>query len=200
VIEVGTQLGGSALWFRDRLRTLEAYGHICDPRVVTIDVSQAAPRHPLSQADPSYADTIHLIEGDIRDDRTIEAIKPLLGKRCFVVEDSAHQYDTTQAAPQHCSPFVPPGGYFVVEDGCVDIDEMRLTDDWPRGVLPALRDWLKTAQGSDFRVRRDLEIYVHHMPSLRLSPTLRRSQPGAGGVMRPGRCRRSRRWPGGRRR
>jgi cephalosporin hydroxylase len=159
VIEVGTQLGGSALWFRDRLRTLQAHGHIRDLRVVTIDVSQTAARHALSQVDPSYADTIHTVEGDIRSEGIVDTVAPLVGQRCLVVEDSAHAYDTTRASLEHLSPFVQPGGYLVVEDGCVDIDEMRLADDWPRGVLPALSDWLKTARGSDFRVRRDLQIY-----------------------------------------
>jgi hypothetical protein len=50
-------------------------------------------------------------------------------------------------------------GYFVVEDGYVDVDEMRQSDDWPRGVLPAINDWLATPEGKGFAVRRDLELY-----------------------------------------
>lgn len=159
VIEIGTHHGGSALWFRDRLRTLEAYGLVRDPRVVTIDIDQSKSREYLGQTDPVHADTIHVVEGDVRDERLVEAVEPLVGQRCFVVEDSAHEYDTTRAALERFSCFVPLGGYFVVEDGCVDIEEMRLNDDWPRGVLPALHDWLTTEQGSDFLVRRDLELY-----------------------------------------
>src|SRR5437763_15494898 len=43
VLELGTQNGGSALWFRDRLRTLAGYGQISRPRVVSLalDVSGA---------------------------------------------------------------------------------------------------------------------------------------------------------------
>jgi cephalosporin hydroxylase len=159
VLEIGTQFGGSALWFRDRLRMLEAYGLVADSRVVTIDIDQGMARHALGQADPAYADTIRLVEGDVRYDDLLNAVEPLVGRRCFVVEDSAHEYDTTWAALERFSPLVAPGGYFVVEDGCVDIEEMRLADDWPRGVLPALRDWLTTEPGKDFRVRRDLELY-----------------------------------------
>ncbi|MGI8557938.1 MAG: methyltransferase domain-containing protein [Solirubrobacteraceae bacterium] len=77
-----------------------------------------------------------------------EAVRPLVGLCCFVVEDSAHRYDTTKAALEQFSRFVPPGGYFVVEDCCVDIYEMRLTDDWPRGALPTLKEWLMSEQGS----------------------------------------------------
>jgi len=159
VIEIGTHDGGSALWFRDRLRTLEVYGLIHGPRVVTIDIDQSSAREHLEQADPGHAATIHLVEGDVCDERLAEAVQPLVGRRCFVVEDSAHEYATTRAALEHFSRFVAPGGYFVVEDGCVDVEELRLSEDWPRGVLPALHDWLMTEQGSDFLVRRDLELY-----------------------------------------
>ena len=41
VIEVGVKDGGSALWFRDRLRTLAAYGRVRDPLMVAIDVEMA---------------------------------------------------------------------------------------------------------------------------------------------------------------
>ncbi len=159
VIEIGTQHGGAALWFRDRLRILEAYGLVRDPSVVTIDIDQTEAREGLGQLDPLHADAIQVVEGDVRDERLVEALKPLVGKRCFVVEDTAHRYDTTRAALKHFSCFVPPGGYFVVEDGCVDVDEMRVSPDWPRGVLPALHDWLATPAGSQFVVRRDLELY-----------------------------------------
>ena len=47
----------------------------------------------------------------------------------------------------------------MVEDGCVDIEPMRLDPDWPRGVLPAVEDWLKSTAGAAFLVRRDLEVY-----------------------------------------
>jgi cephalosporin hydroxylase len=76
-----------------------------------------------------------------------------------VVEDSAHTYDTTLSALTGFARFIAPGGYFVVEDGCVDIEEMRLSADWPRGVLPAVKEWLGTAEGRKFMVRRDLERY-----------------------------------------
>jgi hypothetical protein len=57
------------------------------------------------------------------------------------------------------APFVPSGGFFVVEDGCVDIEHMWIHPDWPRGVLPALHDWLRTPEGREFTIRRDLELY-----------------------------------------
>jgi cephalosporin hydroxylase len=62
------------------------------------------------------------------------------------------------AALRGFSGFVSPGGFMVVEDGCVDVEELRIDDAWPRGVLPALNEWLET-EGTDFTARRDLELY-----------------------------------------
>jgi hypothetical protein len=39
------------------------------------------------------------------------------------------------------------------------VEELRLEDGWPRGVLPALHDWLATDQGRAFGARPDLELY-----------------------------------------
>jgi cephalosporin hydroxylase len=76
-----------------------------------------------------------------------------------VVEDSAHVYATTIAALHGFARFVEPGGWFVVEDGCVDVEELRVSDDWPRGVIPAIDDFLASPDGAGFRRRRDLELY-----------------------------------------
>jgi cephalosporin hydroxylase len=77
----------------------------------------------------------------------------------FVVEDSEHIYETTMASLNSLARYVPVDGYLVVEDGAVDVEALRVEDDWPRGVLPALRDWLQSPEGRTFTVRRDLELY-----------------------------------------
>jgi cephalosporin hydroxylase/ribosome-associated translation inhibitor RaiA len=161
VIEIGALRGGSALWFRDRLRTLAGYGHIGRPLVIGIDLRIDEARDDVRAADPAYEETIALLEGDVTDPDLPDRVEALLpaGARCLVVEDSAHVFGTTMAALRGFARFVPPRGFFVVEDGCVDRDEMRLRASWPRGVLPAVREWLTTAEGRRFRVRRDLEIY-----------------------------------------
>jgi cephalosporin hydroxylase len=162
VVEVGTQAGGSALWFRDRLRTLASYGRLGrEPRVVTLDLSQDWARRELSAADPDWERDITLVEGDVREAATVAEIRRKVGAdaRCLVVEDSAHEYETTRAALDGLAGLISPGGFFVVEDGCVDVEELRLLPSWPRGVLRALRDWLQTSEGSAFEVRRDLELY-----------------------------------------
>ena len=162
VVEIGTQAGGSALWFRDRLRTIAAYGRLRrEPRVITLDVTQESARQALDAADARWQRDIVLVEGDVRDPATVDEVlrQVRADARCLVVEDSAHVYETTRAALEGFARLVPPGGFFVVEDGCVDVEELRLSPDWPRGVLPALHDWLDTPEGRAFEVRRDLELY-----------------------------------------
>lgn len=162
VLELGTLSGGSALWFRDRLRTLAAYGRCArDPHVISVDIDQREAREQLAAADPAYADSITLLEGDILDPGVVARVGEHVrwGARYLVVEDMAHTHETTAAGLAAFARLVPVGGYLVVEDGVVDIDRMRHPE-WPRGVLPALDEWLATPEGSAFERRRDLELYV----------------------------------------
>ena len=161
VIEIGAQFGGSALWFRDRLRAMASYGRIDRLLVVSIDIDIERARAAIAAVDPSYAETITLISGDVCDPDLPAKVAGLLpeGARCLVIEDAAHEYATTKAALIGFAHFVAPEGFFIVEDSCVDIEAMRLTPKWPRGVLPALREWLETPAGAEFSVRRDLEVY-----------------------------------------
>jgi cephalosporin hydroxylase len=161
VIEIGTRHGGSALWFRDRLRTLASYGGDAGLRVIGIDLDQGAARANLAAVDPGWEETIELLEGDVGDSRLPDLVRERLpaAARCMVVEDSGHTHATTTAALEGFAGFVAPGGFLVVEDGCVDIEAMRLEHDWPRGVMPAVEEWLRTPAGARFELRRDLELY-----------------------------------------
>ena len=161
VIEIGIQHGASSLWFRDRLRTLAAYGLVARPWVIGVDVEVGGARANLDSVDAGWRDGIELLEGDVRDPELAARVAAMVpaGAECFVVEDSAHVYETTLAALEGFSALIAPGGFFMVEDGCVDIEEMRLEEGWPRGVLPAVSDWLDGPVGRGFLARRDLEIY-----------------------------------------
>ena len=118
-------------------------------------------RSQLDRADPRWQEHITLLAGDVRDDALPDQVAQFVpdGARCFVVEDSAHRHHTTLAALEGFSRFGRPGGFFIVEDGCVDVEGMRLGKDWhprkrwPRGVIPAISDWL-AGPGHDFVVRR----------------------------------------------
>jgi len=162
VVELGAQSGGSTLWLRDRLRTVAGYRDDAPPPlVISVDIDLSVARRNVAARDPKWADTIVFIEGDVCDLGVRAEVERQLppGAQCLVIEDSAHVESTTAAALELYSDLVPVGGFFVVEDGCVDVDWMRTYEDWPRGVLPALTKWLATPQGSSFSVRRDLEVY-----------------------------------------
>lgn len=159
VIELGVYKGGSSLWFRDRLASFCRYRGRA-PTVIAIDRDLTAAREQIARADPIHGSEVKLLEGDVTDPelpRRVAAELPA-ESRCFVVEDTAHDHTTTMAALRGFSSFVPPGGFMVVEDGCVDVEELRVDDAWPRGVLPALTEWLQT-EGAAFTARRDLELY-----------------------------------------
>ena len=126
VIELGSHSGGSALWFRDRLRTLESYGRIRDPRVISVDVDIQVAQEAVGRIDPNF-DLLTLLEANVLDESLPGLVERHLPADavCLVVEDSAHTRETTTAALRGFSRFVRPGGFFVVEDGCVDVEEMR---------------------------------------------------------------------------
>jgi cephalosporin hydroxylase len=161
VIELGVQFGASSLWFRDRLNALSHYRPGRRRRVISVDVDLTLARRALADADRSPASQITLIEASVTDPSLPDHVTSLIdpGARCLVIEDTAHVYDTTLAALRGFAGFVPMDGFFVVEDGCVDVESLRIDENWPRGVLPALRDWLATEQGDEFTVRSDLELY-----------------------------------------
>jgi cephalosporin hydroxylase len=157
VVEVGTGAGGSALWFRDRLRAFRGYGRCAGSLVVSVDIDLSRAREHLSAREPD----IVLIEGDVRDPSLPERVAAALpaGARCLVVDDGAHTYEATSAALRGFARFVPPQGWFVVEDGVVDEEPLRIDPEWPRGVQRAVADWLETPEGADFAVDRELESY-----------------------------------------
>jgi cephalosporin hydroxylase len=164
VVEIGSGMGGSALWFRDRLLTNSRYRRIDRFRVISMDVDVAGAVDSVARLDPDHAATITFVEGDVRDPSLVAEVERHLpaGGRVLLVEDSAHRYDTTMAALEHYSHLVPVGGYAVVEDGLHDVPGLR-PPHWPAepsGVLPALDDWLLTEAGQRFEVDRRQERYI----------------------------------------
>jgi len=87
-----------------------------------------------------------------------ELIDP--GRTVTVIEDGGHTHDTTLSALRALSPLVPQGGWFVVEDTCVDVEALRAGPDWPRGAGLALTEWLEHDEdGRRFERRLDTERY-----------------------------------------
>jgi cephalosporin hydroxylase len=121
IIEIGTNEGGSALWFADTLSTLGIPG-----RILSIDV------RPPALADPR----ISILQGNavqlslvLPKDVVNDLERPFL-----VVEDSAHRFDTTFAVLEFFHPILMRGDYIVIEDGvvaCLTEPAYRQYDDGP---------------------------------------------------------------------
>jgi cephalosporin hydroxylase len=170
VIELGAKWGGSLLWFRDQLRTFAGYGRLeRDPAVIGVDLITAPAGIVLDRAEPAWREQIALVQGDVTAEETISRVRSELrpGARCLVVEDAAHTAEVTRAALDGFAELVPPGGFYVVEDGHVDLE--RLHPEGPPeltqlgittgGVQRAISEWLQTPTGRGFTRRQDLELY-----------------------------------------
>jgi cephalosporin hydroxylase len=144
LVEVGIERGGSTLWFSERVT-----------RVIGVDVDCSGARARLERVR-----NVELVEGNIRDRAVVdEVVRQVADAEVMVVEDAAHDYKTTKAALEGLAPLIRPGGFYVVEDTCVDVDELRVDQGWPRGCGRALTDWLESSLGRRFRRRNDLQVY-----------------------------------------
>lgn len=162
VVEVGVQYGGSTIWLRDRMFDFQRYRGGPAPLVLAVDVDLSAARSSLDELSPEAYAGLELLEGDIRDPRLLADVVARVpdGAEVFVIEDAQHDAETTQAALNGLAPLISGGGYYMVEDTCVDIEALRVDPDWPRGCGLALERWLATdALGRRFRRRPDLQPY-----------------------------------------
>jgi cephalosporin hydroxylase len=107
IIEIGTYLGGSALWYADQMAA-----HQLTPNVVSVDLE---PR--VSFTDPR----ITFLTGDVFDLGATLTVDRLaaLPHPWLVVEDSAHTEETCTAALNFFEAHLQSGDYIVIEDGVV---------------------------------------------------------------------------------
>lgn len=107
IIEVGTNAGGSALWFAD---LLGVYGY--DSVVLSIDVNP-----PAKKAIPDGGSPMIFIGGN---GRNLDAALDCYEHPILLVEDADHLPETTAAVLAWWHRNSLPGEYVVVEDGNVD--------------------------------------------------------------------------------
>lgn len=162
VVEIGVRFGGSTLWLRDRLFDFQRYRGGPAPLVIGVDIDLTDARKCFDELPPEGTAGIELLEGDVTDEAVIGAIREMIptGAEVLVIEDAQHDANTTLAALIGLAPLVRAGGYYMVEDTCVDIERLRVNDEWPRGAGLALDEWLTTDPlGRRFRRRPDLQPY-----------------------------------------
>lgn len=94
--------------------------------MVGVELHDDAARANIDRADPSW-ESIELLQGDVCDPDLPARVQEHVPRDavCLVIEDTLHEYATTRAALDGFSHFVPEGGWFVVEDGCVDDEQLR---------------------------------------------------------------------------
>ena len=150
VVEIGINEGGFTQWLHDRLLVAYASDNQKKLRtVIGLDFSiQKAECNlsPLLNA-PKNGVEIILIQCNLLDQESLARAKKKItsivdGRSLFMIEDSGHSYETTEASLRSFSELVKPGEWFAVEDTCVDIDELRECSAWPRGALVATNEFL----------------------------------------------------------
>jgi cephalosporin hydroxylase len=136
IIEIGTNIGGGALYIAD---LLELIGHGI---LHTIDIQKQSDeilaKHPRIKL---------FTEGWEKYD--VALAKGF--KKVLVIEDASHMYEHTLGALHKFSPLVSVGSYFIVEDGIVS-DFPGRDKGFHGGPLRAIREFFET--NKDFTVDR----------------------------------------------
>ncbi|MGF1569123.1 MAG: CmcI family methyltransferase [Nodosilinea sp.] len=155
VFEVGVNQGGFSLWLAERLRSIQLHQLASanasqrptpGVRVVGIDIDISNAQANLVH----HADLASYICFEQVDAAHASALTEMAQRyvssedSVLVIEDSAHIYATTMASLVALAPLVSLNSYFIVEDGCVDFEHLRECEQWPRGVMQAVQDFLLT--------------------------------------------------------
>ena len=142
IIETGTKVGGSALFFAS----------ICDiinhGEVITIDINKEdkLPTH----------NRIAYLTGNSLDENIIDFIKPrIVNKKVMVILDSDHSKEHVLRELEIYSKFVSEYSYLIVED--TNIYGFPVVGQFYEGPLEAIKEFLKT--NKNFKVDRSCEKF-----------------------------------------
>ncbi len=156
IIETGTNVGGSALFFA---HILDGLG-LKDSRVITLDLFKQvkdASKRPL------WKEYVEFIHAGSTDPIAVENIREKVkGKKVLVTLDSDHRAQHVYRELQLYGTMVSPGSYLIVEDTLVD--GIPLDPDSGPGPMTALNRFLATGGDQFFEqdVRRDALIFTQN--------------------------------------
>ena len=142
VIEIGTNFGGSALYFQDLLDKLGTGG-----KVHTIDVVDMVTA-PFVLENPN-------IERYLGGWENYPVNHLDQSKKIMVIDDGSHKSEDTLAALRKFSPFVSIGQYFIVEDGVVS--KFGMNRRYSGGPMKAISTFLNS--NNSFRVDSKIENF-----------------------------------------
>lgn len=128
VIELGTNMGGGALYLAD---LMEMMGH---GRIHTIDIEDKAYNdlmrdHPRIERFVDGWENYEFVESDKRD-------------TVLIIDDASHTYQDTLAALRKFSSLVTVGSYYIVEDGI--IQHLGMGRQYNGGPLRAIKEFLNS--------------------------------------------------------
>lgn len=134
VIEVGSYLGTSALWFSDMMRTNETPG-----RVISVDILPPSP--PFNRPEISF------VKGDVYNLGTALGDELLRGieRPLLVVEDSVHEPNSTLATLRFFDLLMRPDEYIVIEDG--NVTDLGIAHHHAGGPGPGIAKFLSECEG-----------------------------------------------------
>lgn len=142
ILEIGSNDGGSAVWFADQCRMMGLV-----TKVHSIDI---VPVEGVSDPDVSF------VTGDARRiseiwtaDWVASLPRPLL-----VIEDADHHAITTRAVLDHFGPLLHKDEWLIVEDGILTAMQLDQLPEYGGGPVKALEDFLSTPEGTRFVVDR----------------------------------------------
>ncbi|HSJ01666.1 MAG: CmcI family methyltransferase [Verrucomicrobium sp.] len=150
IIECGTNRGGSSFFFATLLDQLGT-----DGKIVTVDVEKL---HDLNHPRVTY------LIGSSTSDEIYTRIKAMAEQAqgpILVLLDSDHSQAHVAGELERYAPFVTPGSYCFVQDGC--IDTLFIFRKGRPGPLPAIKDYL--AAHPEFQVDHalcDRFVVTHH--------------------------------------
>ena len=161
LIEIGSYMGGSAMWFADQA---SLYGLPLE--VLSIDLEVPAP--------PAASPAVKFLQGDARKLGAVltPSLMSALARPLMVVEDSSHLAGTTLAVLEFFDPWLRAGEYMVIEDGI--LSDMRVADLYDGGPLRAIETFLNKADGR-YEIDRSLCDYFGRNVTWNVDGYLRRS-------------------------
>jgi len=156
IIETGTYLGASALYYGD---LLDQVGH---GQVITIDLHP--PEHYLETTrvesePPKRHRRVRYLRGSSTAPETIELVRSLVRPgSTMVVLDSDHAKRHVLAELRAYAPLVTPGSYLVVED--TNINGHPVKADFGPGPMEAVNEFLSSPEGGVFQPDPRCERYL----------------------------------------
>jgi cephalosporin hydroxylase len=152
VVETGTWMGGSALYWA---HTLNGMG-MERSRVLTVDIQD---NHAAAAANPLWKRYVTFFRGSSTDPDLVAKIAVLVkGKKTLIALDSDHSMGHVLQELDAYAPLVSAGSYIVVED--THLDGVPTDPSFGPGPMAAVRKFLERGGGKTFEQDFTREAYI----------------------------------------